>query len=132
MAEYDANSIPSLIRGLLDDTRDLIREELALARAEIREEITAAQTVAVAFGAAALAGGIGAVLLCVTLGGAIAYVVHWPAWAGYGIVTVLLLAGAFALVQYGRGRLARVRALPKTTQTVKENLEWMQSKSATK
>ena len=53
MAEYDVNSIPGLIRGLLDDTRELIREEIALARAEIREEVSAAQTVAVAFGAAA-------------------------------------------------------------------------------
>src|SRR5690348_8804416 len=42
MAETDPNSVAALIRGLLDDTRDLIREEIALARAEIREEITAA------------------------------------------------------------------------------------------
>jgi hypothetical protein len=130
MAEYDAHSIPGLIRGLLDDTRDLIRAELALARAEIREEIIAAQGVAVGFAAAALAGLVAAVLLCVTLGGAVAYFLRWPAWAGYGIVTVLLLGSAYALVQYGRTRLARLRTLPKTTQTVKENLAWMQSKSA--
>jgi hypothetical protein len=132
MAEYDANSIPGLIRGLLDDIRDLIRAELALARAEIREEITAARSVALGFGAAALAGVIGAVLLCVTLGGAVAYFLRWPAWVGYGIVTVLLFGSAYALMQYGRTRLAHLRALPKTTQTVKENVAWMQSKSAAK
>jgi Putative Actinobacterial Holin-X, holin superfamily III len=129
MAEYEAESIPGLVRSILDDTRDLIREELALARAEIRDEMSAVQTVGVAFGGAALAGAIGTVLLGIALGGALAYALNWPAWAGYGIVAVLLLAGAFALVQYGRGRLARVRALPKTTETVKENLAWMQSKS---
>jgi Putative Actinobacterial Holin-X, holin superfamily III len=132
MADSDPTSVPALIRGLLDDTRDLIREEIALARAEIREEITAAQSVATAFSAAALAAGIGAVLLCITIGGALAYVLGWPAWAGYGIMTLLLFGAAFGAVQYGRRQLVGVRALPKTTQTVKENLAWMQNKSAGK
>jgi fructose-specific phosphotransferase system IIC component len=132
MADYDVNSVPGLIRGVLDDTRTLIREELALARAEIREEVSAAQTVAIAFGAAAVGAVIGAVLLFVAIGGALAYVLTWPAWAGYGIVAVLLLGGTYGLVIYGRKRLASVRALPNTTETVKENLAWMQTKSATK
>jgi hypothetical protein len=132
MAEHEAESITGLVRGILDDTRDLIREELALARAEIREEISAVQTVGVAFGGAAVAATIGIVLLCIALGSALAYALNWPAWAGYGIVAVVLLGTAFALVQYGRTRLAQVRALPKTTETVKENLAWMQSKSGGK
>jgi hypothetical protein len=132
MADPDVNSIPELIRGLLQDTRDLIREEIALARAEIREEISAARMVGIAFGSAALAALIGATLLCIAIGGSIAYALTWPAWAGYAIVAVLLLAGAFVLAQYGRGRLAKVRALPKTTETVKENMAWIQSKSSEK
>ena len=132
MAEPDVNSIPGLIRGLLHDTRDLIREEIALARAEIHEEITAVQTVGIAFGSSALAALLGATLLCIAIGGAIAYLLVWPAWTGYGIVGVLLLAASFALVQYARRRLARIRALPKTSDTVKENMAWIQSKSSTK
>jgi integral membrane sensor domain MASE1 len=130
MAEYETESITGLIRSVLDDTRELIREEIALARAEIREEVTAARTVGMAFGAAAVAAFIGATLLFITIGQAIAYFLQWPTWAGYGIVTVLLLGAAFMVVQYGRRRLANVRALPKTTESVKENLAWMQSKSA--
>jgi integral membrane sensor domain MASE1 len=131
MADYETSaSIPELIRSLLDDTRVLIREELALAQAEIREELSTAQTVALAFGSAALAAAIGAVLLAVALGGAIAYFLNWPAWTGYAIVAVLLFAAGYFLVRLGRNRLARVRALPQTTATVKENLAWIQSKSA--
>jgi hypothetical protein len=132
MAEHEAESVGGLVRGILDDTRDLIREELALARAEIREEMSAMQTVGIAFGAASVGAMIGIVLLGVALGGALAYALNWPAWAGYGLVALLLLAGAFGLVQDGRRRLAHVRALPKTTETVKENLAWMQSKSGGK
>src|SRR4051812_1184851 len=131
MATHETGtSIPELIRSLLDDTRVLIREELALARAEIREELSIAQTVAMTFVGAALAAAIGAVLLSVAIGGAIAYFLAWPAWTGYGIVAVLLLGTGYFLVRYGRNRVAHIRALPQTTATVKENLAWMQSKSA--
>ena len=108
----------------------LIREELALARAEIREEVSTVKSAAAAFAGALLTAAIGAILLAVTIGGAIAYFLNWPAWAGYGIVAVLLLAAGYLLVRYGRDRLARIRALPQTTATVKENVAWMQSKSA--
>jgi apolipoprotein N-acyltransferase len=129
MAQQEANSIPELIRSVLHDTRDLIREELALARAEVREEIAAVRTVGIVFGSAAFAGLLGATLLCIAIGGALAYALTWPAWTGYGIIAVLLLVGAFVLVRYGRNQLANVRALPKTTETVKENLAWIQGKS---
>src|SRR2546423_3337772 len=105
MAEYDERtSIPGLIKGLLDDARDLIREELQLARAEIREEVSALQTVTIAFAVAAVVGLAGAMLLSVALGGALAYALSWPPWAGYGIVAVLFLAGGWGLCLYGPGR----------------------------
>src|SRR5215831_17229417 len=79
MAEYDERtSIPTLIRGLLDDARELIREELQLARAEIREEISAVQSAAIAFAIAGAVGLIGAMLLSVAIGGALAYFLRWP------------------------------------------------------
>src|SRR2546421_10469108 len=128
----EQTSIPGLIKGLLDDARDLIREELQLARAEIREEISALQTVTIAFAVAAVVGLLGAMLLSVALGGALAYFLRWPSWAGYGIVAVLFLAGGWGLCLYGRGRLRAIRAIPNTTETMKENLAWMQNKSVLK
>lgn len=132
MADHDTESISGLIHSILEDARGLIREEIGLARAEIREEFSNIQTAGIAFGAAALAAFIGALLLCGAIGGAVAHLLRWPPWTGYGIVAVLLLGSAFLLVRYGRRRLADVRGLPVTTGTIKENLAWMQSKSAGK
>jgi fructose-specific phosphotransferase system IIC component len=130
MAEYDERTtIPALIRGLLDDARDLIREELQLARAEIREEISQVQSAAIAFAVAAAVGLMGAMLLSVAIGGAIAYFLRWPPWAGYGVTAILFLAAGWGLCLYGRGRVKAVRAMPETTETMKENLAWMQNKS---
>jgi len=130
MAEYDERtSIPGLIKGLLDDARDLIREEIQLARAEIREEISALQTVTMSFAAAAAAALLGAVLLAIAIGGLIAWALSWPTWAGYGIVAILLLIGAGGCALYARSRLRVIRAIPNTTETMKENIAWMQNKS---
>ena len=130
MAEYERDSIAGVIRSLLDDTRELIREELALARAEIREELAAVQMVGMSFAIAAGAALLGSVLLAIGIGGALAYLLGWPSWSGYLIVALLMLGGAFGLVVFARGRLAAMRALPKTTETLKENMAWIQSKSA--
>ena len=128
-AEYDEHtSIPGLIKGLLDDARDLIREELQLARAEIREEISALRTVTIAFAAAAVVGLLGVMLFAVALGGALAYFLNWPSWAGYGVVALLFLAAGWGLCLFARGRLQAIRAIPNTTATMKENLAWMQHK----
>ena len=122
-------SIPTLIKGLLDDARDLIREELQLFRAEIREEVSALQAVAIAFAAAGVAGLFGALLLAIAAGGAIAYFLHWPTWTGYGIVAILLLIAGGGAFMYARARLRVIRAIPNTTDTIKENIAWMQNKS---
>ena len=130
MLEYDERtSIPVLVRGLLDDARDLIRGELQLARAEIREEISEARSALIGFAMAAAAGLLGVMLLCVAIGGLIAYFLHWPNGAGYGIIAILLLAAGWGCALYARGRMKAIRAMPETTDTIKENVAWMQNKS---
>ena len=60
MAEHTSDSTPALIRGVMEDARELIRNEIMLARAEIREEVAGVRTVGVAFGAAVGLPGTGA------------------------------------------------------------------------
>ena len=133
MAEYDQQTtIPALIRGLLDDGRDLIREELQLARAEVREEMSKAAAAFIAFAIAAAVAILGAALLSVAIGGAIAYFLRWPTWVGYALTAVLFLAAAWGLSLYARARLKTIRGIPGTKGTMKENVAWIQKKSGLK
>lgn len=132
MAVHEDDSTIGIVRSLLADTRALIRDELDLMRAEVREEILSARAAGVALGGAALAGLLGLALLAVALGSAIAYWLHWPPWTGYLIVSSLLLTGAYLATLYGRKRLSSVGAFPKTRATLRENLTWIQHKSAPK
>ena len=61
-------SIGSLLRGILTDLRSLIREEIALARVELREQAGRARAAAVSYGIMAAALGMGAIFLLVAVG----------------------------------------------------------------
>jgi hypothetical protein len=132
MTVHDYNSIVGLAQSVLADTRALMRYELDLMRAEVREEVLSARSAGLAFGGAAVAAMLGLTLMAVALGSAIAYGFGWPAWTGYAIVSLLLLSGAYIAMVIGRRRLGGVRALPKTRATLKENLTWIQGGSALK
>jgi hypothetical protein len=132
MGVQDNDTIVELLRSVLGDIRQLIRDELDLMRAEVREEVASARAAALAFGGAVFAALLGLAILCVALGSGIAYWFGWPAWIGYAIVALLLFAGAFIALVYGRKKMSRVQPLPKTQATLKENLTWIQTKSAHK
>jgi MFS family permease len=118
-------SIGSLLRGILNDLRTLIREEISLARVELREQLGRARAAAVSYGIMAAALGIGGIFLLVALATAISDVLEWPLWGGFLTVAVLLGVLGFVAMAAGRKQLDRVRAVPpETVSTLKENAAW--------
>jgi uncharacterized membrane protein YjfL (UPF0719 family) len=105
MAIDTRNSDPSiveLVRSAAADTTELVKQQIELTKAEIQQNV---KTAGSSFGILAAGGailGIGAIFLLVT----IAYVIAvWlPVWAGFGIVTLVLLIVGAILVMVGRKR----------------------------
>lgn len=121
MAHETDASIGGLVRGALEDVRELFREEVALARAEIRHELSKVSGAAVQFGIAgtALMLALGCIVVAAALGVAAAF--DWPVWAGFAVVAVLLgIVGALAY-SAGRRAVSMVQPLPRTVHTLKEN-----------
>ncbi len=118
--ETDA-SIAELVRGAMADAKELIREEVALARAELRQELGKASSAAVGFGVAgvALLFAVGCFVAALSLG--IATVFDWPAWAGFAIVAVLLAVVGALGYSSGRRAVTNVQPLPRTVHSMKEN-----------
>jgi hypothetical protein len=122
MAQTAADqSVGVLIRNALDDVRELFREELALAKAELRQETSKLTSAAVRFGAAGVALWFAAMFLLVTVALGISALLNWPAWTGFGIVTLLLASAGGAMALAGRSAIRDVRPMPRTIETVKEN-----------
>ena len=122
--------IVDLIRSALSDGQDLIRNEIALAKAELRQEMTRLEAGAAAYAGAALGAVVGVVMLLTTIALAIAEGFGWPVWTGFGIVTVLTFVTAIALALIGKRRVAAQKPMPLTVDTMKENATWIRARTS--
>ncbi|MEU4470872.1 phage holin family protein [Micromonospora sp. NPDC023888] len=112
-------SVGELLGDVTRDMSTLVRKEVELAKAELREEVSSAGKAGGMFGAAGLAGFL-AVLF-------VSYALWWglsntmdQGWAAL-IVAVLWAAVAGGLFINARTQLKRARAvLPRTKQTARE------------
>ena len=128
MASHE-ESIPDLIRGTIRDGLGLVRDEIFLARTELREEITRIRSGLITVVAAAAVGLLAVIMLLDTVAWAAVYAFDWPTWAGFGIVALPLIIIAVVLSMMGRSLLARDRIMPKSVDTLKENAEWIRART---
>src|SRR5688500_13876037 len=70
-------TIGGLIKGILQDLRTLVQEEIALARGEIREQAVRARAAAMSFGVAAAALLFGVAFLLIAMAIGIAELAAW-------------------------------------------------------
>ncbi|MFD7657095.1 phage holin family protein [Actinosynnema sp. NPDC059797] len=120
--EDDRTSLGELIGELTQDLSTLMRQELELAKAEIREEASKAGKAAGMLGAAGFAGYMTAVLLSLALVFALGAIMPLG-WAALIVAALWGIAG-FALFSTGRKRLRTVSKPERTIETLKEDAEW--------
>lgn len=124
----DKQSLGTIVSGITQDFSTLVRGEIELVKTEMRET---AQTVARGGGLLAGAGVLaflGFVFLLVTL----AYVIAiWlPVWAGFGIVTLLLIIVAAILGVVGKKRLDEVQGIPRSQASIEKTKAALSRKPA--
>ena len=116
-----------VLQSIVGNVGDIVRSEVQLAKAEMKEEATKA-----ARGGAMLATGgiLGLFGLAFVFWTVAAGLTLWmPVWAASLIVGVVLLAVAGALAMVGLNRLRQVHAKPEQAmESVKEDVEWIRSR----
>ncbi|GIJ80934.1 Putative Holin-X, holin superfamily III [Micromonospora phaseoli] len=111
-------SLGELLGDVTRDMATLVRQEVELAKAEVRQEVRTAGQAAGMFGGAALAGFMLLLFLSYALWWALANVMD-QGWAALIVAGVWAVIGA-VLFTVARGRLRRVQAgLPRTTETAR-------------
>jgi hypothetical protein len=125
-----STSLIDMIKGTLGDAQDLVRDEIALAKAEAREEVRRLGAGAGLIAGAVLAGVVGLIFLLATIAWGISEGLGWPTWPGFAIVTAVTLIAAATMAYLGRARLARERHMPRTVDTVKENMQWIRARTS--
>jgi len=128
--EFESTMSP-LLRGIVDDTQKLLRQEIALARVEVTEDAMRARDAVVGISLGAMMGYLAFIFGCFAVVYLlVAYQPKLPVWGAYAIV-----AGALALVSWictARGiRKAReIRGVPQqTVDSIQQGFKWMQRRA---
>ena len=124
------STVAPLIRGILEDSQKLFRQELALAKVEVREDARRARGALIAFSV----GGIAALVGVTLLGYTAAQLLHEifpaiPLWLDFGMVAALVLLVGVGFIVGGQKRAKDIRGIPQqTVEVIRENVEWIQRK----
>ena len=116
-------SIPELLKQLSQETATLVRQEIDLAKAEVKESGKKAGLGVGMFGAAGIVGfmAFAALTACLIL----ALATFMPGWLAALIVALVYGAVAAVLAKQGKGKVKQATPpAPETVETVKEDIEW--------
>lgn len=123
----------ALVKGIVDDFQDLVKQQLRLTRQEIETELRKSKEplslLAIGSGLCLTA----IIALCLTL----AHLLHWlgapagtdpshlPLWASYALVCGLSLIVGWILIMLAKNKMEAIGTpLQDTVQALKENIEW--------
>ena len=123
-------SLGELLKDVTTDLSALVNQEIALAKAEIREEAKKAGTIAGAFGGAAGAAYFAAVFAALALMFVLKSAFDSYAWAAL-LEAVLFGAVAAVLAPKGRATARTRKTTPEQTiETLKEDAQWARTRSS--
>jgi hypothetical protein len=131
---YSDQSVTSLVRGIVNDVQDLVKQQLQLTREEIQADVKKSKEPILLF-----LSGAGSFLLCgITFCLALAHLLHWltiprgtdlsglPLWGSYAIVCVAFLILGAILFAVGANKMKTIHPLQNpATEALKENVQWL-------
>jgi hypothetical protein len=128
--EFETTMTP-LLRGILDDTQKLLRQEIALARVEVTEDARRARDAVVGISVGAVMGYMAFIFVCfASVYLLIAYQPTLPVWGAYAIVAAVLAVVSWIFTARGMRRAREIRGVPQqTVDSIQQGFQWMQRRA---
>jgi len=123
----------SLVSGILDDARALMRQEAQLLKDEVKLELSKAGRAASGFGIGAVLAGVGVLFLLLMVVHGLHEWFAWPLWVSYGLVGAAIAGIGIALILRAQVLAGSVQATPRRSlHTMKENVQWIKERMTLK
>lgn len=124
-AESDA-SMTQLISGIITDAQELVRQQLAMFRTELKQDVRRTKQTLVALVCGLALVSVGATLLCFMAVYGMQAAFELPLWACFGIVGGVLAAGGGVAFYAAMRQFNEFNPLPdESAQALKENMQWI-------
>lgn len=126
--EQEQSSLGKLISRLTADLGDIVRKEVEIATIEAKQEASQAAKAAGAYGGAAVAAHFAVLFLSIAL--ALVLDHFMPSPLAFAIVGVIYAVAAAVLAKQGQAKASRLRTLPETKETIKEDVQWAKTRNS--
>ena len=118
------HSLAPLLTGIVNDIQDLLKQNLALLKVEVREDVRKTKEAAAALGVGAGLAAVGGLHLTVMLVFLLALIPGIHLWVCFGIVGAVFVGVGLALFVRGKTKLESFNPLPDVTaEALKENVQ---------
>lgn len=118
--------LAALIGGIINDAKDLLLQELTMAKLEMQDELRKTKTAALSFAIGAgiaIAGGLLLILMLIHL---LATFTTLPLWECYGIIGGGLLIIGLIFLATRKHTAEQIEGVPqRTVDTLKEHTKWI-------
>lgn len=120
-------SVTGLVTGILTDAQELIKQQLALFRAELQADLQKTKEIALSLVIGLSILFLGGILLSIML----ALLLNWiwpplPVWACFGLIGALLIGAGAAFCYAGKKTMDSFNPLPdQSVEALKENVQWI-------
>ena|SRR5439155_1035298 len=122
----EGQTVTGLVSGIIADAQDLLRQQVAMVRAELRADFRRTVRAAALLAVGALAAVPAVFLVCNMFVFMLHELVHLSVWASYGIVGGVFVVLSAVLVGVGIQRFRSFNPLPdQSVEAFKENVRWM-------
>lgn len=115
----EQQSLGAMVKGVTEDISTLVRGEIELAKTELQNTAKTAANGGGLIAGAVVVAFLGVVFLLLTLAWVLVEL-GLPIWAGFGIVTLLLIIIAVVLGLLGKKRLESVKGLERTPVSIEK------------
>ena len=125
----ERRSLGELVSDATRDLGQLVRQEIALAKTETKEELREAGRAGAMFGAAAVGGLLALILLSFAIAWGLAEIM--PIGLAFFVVGAVVAAGATWAALTGRRHLKEFSPVPEeTVETIKEDVQWLKARKS--
>jgi uncharacterized membrane protein YqjE len=119
-------SMTRLISGIISDAQELVRQQLAMFRTELKEDVRRTKQALVALVVGLALVSVGAALLCFMAVYGLEAAFELPLWACFGIVGGVLAIGGGLAFYSAYKQFNDLNPLPdESAQALKENVQWI-------
>lgn len=119
-------SMTKLISGIITDAQELVRQQLAMFRTELKHDVRRTKQALVALVCGLALVSVGATLLCFMAVYGLEAAFELPLWACFGIVGGLLALGGGLAFYSALKQFNEFNPLPdESAQALKENMQWI-------